>query len=210
MPPKKTTTRLDITLPIALVDRVKSHADSEGMTVSSLIGDALKAYLDGGISPSSGPGMLSPETDVTIKRMLEEITIEYLKSDLIDARIERFVSRYIATHPPDRDVVPSIVTEPEETTPETSLEAWISEPAQEVKKERPSKAKMEYVDISDAFRDRMKDIPGIKIEKATGIHKSDVSKIKSGKKTRVTKETLDKLVAALIAFEAESEHTENN
>ncbi|WP_363255255.1 hypothetical protein, partial [Methanospirillum sp.] len=35
MPPKKTSTRLDITLPISLVERLRAFADQEGTTVSS-------------------------------------------------------------------------------------------------------------------------------------------------------------------------------
>ena len=61
MPPKKTSTRLDITLPISLVDRLRAFADQEGTTVSSVIGQAVRAHLDGGVpSPSSGQMTLSP------------------------------------------------------------------------------------------------------------------------------------------------------
>jgi hypothetical protein len=63
MPPKKTSARLDITLPISLAERLRAHADREGTTVSSVISQAVRGYLDGGApSPSVMRG----------QRMIEE------------------------------------------------------------------------------------------------------------------------------------------
>ena len=68
MPPKKTSTRLDITLPDTLVKKIRAHADEREITVSGLIGEAVRSYLEGGSTPSShGPVMLSPDIDALIQ-----------------------------------------------------------------------------------------------------------------------------------------------
>lgn len=82
MPPKKTSTRLDITLPISLVEMLRAHADREGLTVSSVIGQAVRAHLDGGgpaPSPSSGQMTLSPaDIDSLISQRVEAALQEHL------------------------------------------------------------------------------------------------------------------------------------
>jgi hypothetical protein len=82
MPPKKTSTRLDITLPISLVEMLRAHADREGLTVSSFIGQAVRAHLDGGgpaPSPSSGQMTLSPaDIDSLISQRVEAALQEHL------------------------------------------------------------------------------------------------------------------------------------
>lgn len=82
MPPKKTSTRLDITLPISLVERLRAFADREGLTVSSVIGQAVRAHLDGGgpaPSPSSGQMTLSPaDIDSLISQRVEAALQEHL------------------------------------------------------------------------------------------------------------------------------------
>mgnify|MGYP001363482244 CR=1 FL=1 len=76
MPPKKTSTRLDITLPISLVERLRAHAEEQGITISSFIGQAVRSHLDGGgpaPSPSSGQMTLSPaDIDSLISQRVEE------------------------------------------------------------------------------------------------------------------------------------------
>ena len=82
MPPKKTSTRLDISLPISLVERLRAFADQEGTTVSSVIGQAVRAHLDGGgpaPSPSSGQMTLSPaDIDSLISQRVEAALQEHL------------------------------------------------------------------------------------------------------------------------------------
>jgi len=82
MPPKKTSARLDITLPISLVEMLRAHADREGLTVSSVIGQAVSAHLDGGgpaPSPSSGQMTLSPaDIDSLISQRVEAALQEHL------------------------------------------------------------------------------------------------------------------------------------
>lgn len=76
MPPKKTSTRLDITLPISLVDRLRAHTEEQGITISSFIGQAVRSHLDGGgpaPSPSPGQMTLSPaDIDSLISQRVEE------------------------------------------------------------------------------------------------------------------------------------------
>ncbi|KAF5028559.1 hypothetical protein DSECCO2_657770 [anaerobic digester metagenome] len=103
MPPKKTSTRLDITLPISLVEMLRAHADREGLTVSSVIGQAVRAHLDGGgpaPSPSSGQMTLSPAD------------IDSLISQRVEAALQEHLSKL--TSP----VAPAPVT-PEISVPET-------------------------------------------------------------------------------------------
>lgn len=83
MPPKKTSTRLDISLPISLVERLRAFADQEGVTVSSVIGQAVRVHLDGGgpapSSPSSGQMTLSPaDIDSLISQRVEAALQEHL------------------------------------------------------------------------------------------------------------------------------------
>lgn len=83
MPPKKTSTRLDISLPISLVERLRAFADQEGVTVSSVIGQAVRVHLDGGgpapSSPSSGQMTLSPAgIDSLIRQRVEAALQEHL------------------------------------------------------------------------------------------------------------------------------------
>ena len=82
MPPKKTSARLDITLPISLVERLRAFADQEGTTVSSVIGQAVRVHLDGGgpaPSPSSGQMTLSPaDIDSLISQRVEAALQEHL------------------------------------------------------------------------------------------------------------------------------------
>jgi len=104
MPPKKTSTRLDITLPISLVERLRAFADQEGTTVSSVIGQAVRVHLDGGgpapSSPSSGQMTLSPAD------------IDSLISQRVEAALQEHLSKL--TSP----VAPAPVT-PEISVPET-------------------------------------------------------------------------------------------
>ena len=88
MPPKKTSTRLDITLPDTLVKKIRAHADERGITVSGLIGEAVRSYLDGGNAPSSsGPVTLSPG-------------IEALIQERVKLAVEETLSRVTVSAPP--------------------------------------------------------------------------------------------------------------
>jgi len=80
MPPKKTSTRLDITLPISLVEMLRAHADREGLTVSSVISQAVRVYLEGPApSPSSALQMTLPsDIDSLISQRVEAALQEHL------------------------------------------------------------------------------------------------------------------------------------
>jgi len=80
MPPKKTSARLDITLPISLVEMLRAHADREGLTVSSVIGQAVRAHLEGPApSPSSAHQMTLPsDIDSLISQRVEAALQEHL------------------------------------------------------------------------------------------------------------------------------------
>jgi len=126
MPPKKTSTRLDITLPISLVERLRAFADQEGITVSSVIGQAVRFHLDGGgpaPSPSSGQMTLSPaDIDSLISQRVEAALQEHLSkltSPVAPAPVTPEISVPVAPGP---ESIPSEdqVSEPaRETVPET-------------------------------------------------------------------------------------------
>ena len=123
MPPKKTSTRLDITLPISLVEMLRAHADREGLTVSSVIGQAVRAHLDGGgtaPSPSSGHQMTLPsDIDSLISQRVEAALQEHLSR--LPAPVTPEISVPVAPVPesiPSGDQVkePARVTVPETIT----------------------------------------------------------------------------------------------
>ena len=128
MPPKKTSTRLDITLPISLVERLRAFADQEGTTVSSVIGQAVRAHMDGGgpaPSPSSGQMTLSPaDIDSLISQRVEAALQEHLSkltSPVAPAPVTPEISVPVAPVPesiPSGDQVkePARVTVPETIT----------------------------------------------------------------------------------------------
>ena len=128
MPPKKTSTRLDITLPISLVERLRAFADQEGTTVSSVIGQAVRAHMDGGgpaPSPSSGQMTLSPaDIDTLISQRVEAALQEHLSkltSPVAPAPVTPEISVPVAPVPesiPSGDQVkePVRVTVPETIT----------------------------------------------------------------------------------------------
>ena len=129
MPPKKTSTRLDITLPISLVERLRAFADQEGTTVSSVIGQAVRVHLDGGgpapSSPSSGQMTLSPaDIDSLISQRVEAALQEHLSkltSPVAPAPVTPEISVPVAPIPesiPSGDQVkePARVTVPETIT----------------------------------------------------------------------------------------------
>jgi len=128
MPPKKTSTRLDITLPISLVERLRAFADQEGTTVSSVIGQAVRVHLDGGgpaPSPSSGQMTLSPaDIDSLISQRVEAALQEHLSkltSPVAPAPVTPEISVPVAPVPesiPSGDQVkePARVTVPETIT----------------------------------------------------------------------------------------------
>ena len=128
MPPKKTSTRLDITLPISLVERLRAFADQEGTTVSSVIGQAVRVHLDGGgpaPSPSSGQMTLSPaDIDSLISQRVEAALQEHLSkltSPVAPAPVTPEISVPVAPIPesiPSGDQVkePARVTVPETIT----------------------------------------------------------------------------------------------
>lgn len=129
MPPKKTSTRLDITLPISLVERLRAFADQEGTTVSSVIGQAVRVHLDGGgpapSSPSSGQMTLSPaDIDSLISQRVEAALQEHLSkltSPVAPAPVTPEISVPVAPVPesiPSGDQVkePVRVTVPETVT----------------------------------------------------------------------------------------------
>ncbi len=101
MPPKKTSARLDITLPISLAERLRAHADREGLTISAVIGQAVRAHLEGPApSPSSAHQMTLPSD------------IDSLISQRVEAALQEHLSKL--TSP----VAPAPVT-PEISVPET-------------------------------------------------------------------------------------------
>lgn len=123
MPPKKTSTRLDITLPISLVERLRAFADQEGTTVSSVIGQAVRFHLDGGgpaPSPSSGQMTLSPaDIDSLISQRVEAALQEHLSK--LTSPVTPEISVPVAPIPesiPSGDQVkePARVTVPETIT----------------------------------------------------------------------------------------------
>lgn len=123
MPPKKTSTRLDITLPISLVERLRAFADQEGTTVSSVIGQAVRFHLDGGgpaPSPSSGQMTLSPaDIDSLISQRVEAALQEHLSK--LTSPVTPEISAPVAPVPesiPSGDQVkePARVTVPETIT----------------------------------------------------------------------------------------------
>ncbi len=124
MPPKKTSTRLDITLPISLVERLRAFADQEGTTVSSVIGQAVRVHLDGGgpapSSPSSGQMTLSPaDIDSLISQRVEAALQEHLSK--LTSPVTPEISAPVAPVPesiPSGDQVkePARVTVPETIT----------------------------------------------------------------------------------------------
>ena len=123
MPPKKTSTRLDITLPISLVERLRAFADQEGTTVSSVIGQAVRVHLDGGgpaPSPSSGQMTLSPaDIDSLISQRVEAALQEHLSK--LTSPVTPEISAPVAPVPesiPSGDQVkePARVTVPETIT----------------------------------------------------------------------------------------------
>jgi len=124
MPPKKTSTRLDITLPISLVERLRAFADQEGTTVSSVIGQAVRVHLDGGgpapSSPSSGQMTLSPaDIDSLISQRVEAALQEHLSK--LTSPVTPEISVPVAPIPesiPSGDQVkePARVTVPETIT----------------------------------------------------------------------------------------------
>jgi len=128
MPPKKTSTRLDITLPISLVERLRAFADQEGTTVSSVISQAVKAHLDGG-RPAP-----SPAHQIT----LSPADIDSLISQRVEAALLEHLSRLPA---PVSHEIPVPVTHAPEILPEVSGDQ-VSEQTHETvitpaKKEKP-------------------------------------------------------------------------
>lgn len=96
MPPKKTTMRIDITLPISLVDRLRTYADEKGVTLSGVVSRALQAHLDGGGGTPSPPGQqagLPSNIDEMLTQRVEAALLEYLTSEKSDALFERLSSR---------------------------------------------------------------------------------------------------------------------
>ena len=91
MPPKKTSERLDITLPEGLVRRIRDRAEERETTISGLIGEAVRAYLDGGSTPSS-PGQVMLSSD-----------IETLIQERITRSVEEHLSRLPGTSIPARE-----------------------------------------------------------------------------------------------------------
>jgi len=126
MPPKKTSARLDITLPISLVEMLRAHADREGLTISAVIGQAVRAHLEGPApSPSSGQMTLSPaDIDSLISQRVEAALQEHLSkltSPVAPAPVTPEISVPVAPVPesiPSGDQVkePVRVTVPETIT----------------------------------------------------------------------------------------------
>lgn len=110
MPPKKTSTRLDITLPISLVEMLRSHADREGLTVSSVISQAVRSHLEG---PAPSP---SPAHQMTLPS-----DIDTLISQRVEAALQEHLSRLPAPVTPE-------IPAPVAPAPEVSGDQ-VSEPA---------------------------------------------------------------------------------
>lgn len=119
MPPKKTSTRLDITLPISLVEMLRAHADREGLTVSSVIGQAVRSHLEGPApSPSSAHQMTLPsDIDSLIRQRVEAALQEHLSR--LPAPVTPEISVPVAPAPElsgDQVSEPARITVPETVT----------------------------------------------------------------------------------------------
>lgn len=119
MPPKKTSTRLDITLPISLVEMLRAHADREGLTVSSVISQAVRVYLEGPApSPSSAHQMTLPsDIDSLISQRVEAALQEHLSR--LPAPVTPEISVPVAPAPElsgDQVSEPARITVPETVT----------------------------------------------------------------------------------------------
>ena len=119
MPPKKTSTRLDITLPISLVEMLRAHADREGLTVSAVIGQAVRAHLEGPApSPSSAHQMTLPsDIDSLIRQRVEAALQEHLSR--LPAPVTPEISVPVAPAPElsgDQVSEPARITVPETVT----------------------------------------------------------------------------------------------
>lgn len=119
MPPKKTSARLDITLPISLVEMLRAHADREGLTVSAVIGQAVRAHLEGPApSPSSAHQMTLPsDIDSLIRQRVEAALQEHLSR--LPAPVTPEISVPVAPAPElsgDQVSEPARITVPETVT----------------------------------------------------------------------------------------------
>lgn len=130
MPPKKTSTRLDITLPISLVEMLRAHADREGLTVSSVIGQAVRAHLEGPApSPSSAHQMTLPSD------------IDSLISQRVEAALQEHLSRLPAPVTPEIPV--PVAPAPELSGDPVSEPARVTVPVKRSAKSGPASGKVE-------------------------------------------------------------------
>ncbi|MEN6518017.1 MAG: hypothetical protein ABFC38_07460 [Methanospirillum sp.] len=171
-----------VSLDTSLLERAMAYGTENGIPIEALIEQGLGLRLDGAPVPaveSSLPAPL-PElealADSRIREQLPQIVREWLES----ARGAEFLKRLVIPY------VPEVAPHEPETVPHAPEAA-------------------EGVDVPLSVLARLQRQRMIRLEEATGVDIPTLHAIRTGKQSRLPKETLEKLVAGLEQVEADKE-----
>ena len=170
-----------ISLDTSLFERATAYGAENGISLSDLIEQSLRLRLDGLSVPAEESSLSAPLPDLEaladsrIREQLPQIVREWLES----ARGAECLKRLIVPH------VPEAAPHVPEAVPHVPEAA-------------------NAVDIPPEMVERLQLQSMIRLENATGVDVPTLHAIRTGKLTRLPKETLEKLVAGLEQVESEN------
>ena len=176
-----TKRRTNISLDTKLFKEATAYGKENGRSLSSLIERGLRAVL----APS--PPVLAEHTNLAPLPDLEELRAgfeAFLESPVGQTIVQAVLEEHVARFAPAPAPAPT-------STPKASSRKGVG-------------GTLPTVDISPELRERLRKFSGPQLMEATGMDRSSISNIRSGKRSRIQENTFKKVMAGLDKLESQS------
>ena len=174
-----TKRRTNISLDTKLFKRATAYGKEHGRSLSSLIEQGLRCVLDGPpvtVEPTNlAP---TPSNREELRAGFEAFLESPVGQTIVQAVLEEHVARFAPAPGPT-------------STPKASSRQGVG-------------GTLPTVDISPELRERLRKFSGPQLMEATGMDRSSISNIRSGKRSRIQENTFKKVMAGLDKLESQS------
>jgi len=176
-----TKRRTNISIDKKLWKRATEYGNENGRSLSSLIEQGLRAVLDG------PPVTVEPTNLAPTPSNREELRAgfeAFLESPVGQTIVQAVLEEHVARFAPAPAPAPT-------STPKASSRKGVG-------------GTLPTVDISPELRERLRKFSGPQLMEATGMDRSSISNIRSGKRSRIQENTFKKVMAGLDKLESQS------